>query len=224
METCMRMRVVALCAIALALFLSSQTCSVAYAQSAERNDVGSRVVSALRAKRYADAWPLAKEYAELTKLDVGERHSDYGFALLLQAEIAYHLGGAEGAKAEPLYERALQVFEDLHATNPDNLATALARQSDYYMFVNRKREAEQAARRSFAIFEQVRSLNHRDVAVAATKLGDVHRSQNKCAEAVGQYRRALEILEAAGTDDPESASVVNRLADCLITLGHYREA
>jgi tetratricopeptide (TPR) repeat protein len=218
------MRVAALSAIALALLLSSQLCSVAYAQSAERNEVGSRVVAVLTEKKYTDAWPLAKEYADLTKKDVGERHRDYGFALLLQAEIAYHLGGAEGAKAEPLYQQALQVFDNLRAATPGDLATALARLSDYYLFVNRKQETEQAALRSLAIFEKVRSPDHRDVAVAATKLGDVHRDQNKCAEAVGQYRRALEIIEAARADDPESASIINRLADCLITLRNHREA
>ena len=88
-----------------------------YAQSAERNEVGSRVVAVLRAKQYADAWRLAKEYADLTKKEVGETHRDYGFALLLQAEIAYHLGGADGEKAEPLYEQAVQVFENLRASN-----------------------------------------------------------------------------------------------------------
>jgi tetratricopeptide (TPR) repeat protein len=105
-----------------------------------------------------------------------------------------------------------------------DLATALARLSDYYLFVNRKQDAEQAARRSLSIFEQVRSPNHRDIAVAATKLGDVHRDQDKCAEAVSHYRRALEMIEAGRADDPESASIINRLADCDITLGNYREA
>ena len=104
-----------------------------------------------------------------------------------------------------------------------SLATALARLSDYYLFVNRKQDAEQAAGAP-SIFEQVRSPNHRDIAVAATKLGDVHRNQNKCVEAVSHYRRALEMIEAGRADDPESASIINRLADCDITLGNYLEA
>ena len=129
------------------------------------------------------------------------------------------------AVAEPLYRRALGIYEKAlgkdHpnvATSLNNLALLLASQGKYV-------EAEPLYRRALAIKEKALGPDHPDVATSLNNLALLLASQGKYVEAEPLYRRALAIKEKAlGPDHPGVATSLNNLAGLLYTQGKYAEA
>jgi hypothetical protein len=200
------------------------TSPTSFAESRDRETVGSQAVDAYKRGEYQAALPLAKTYTELTKQEVGDDHRDYAFALLLQAQILYHLGGRLGEDVDHLYEQGIRIFRSHRVNGSADLANALNSQTEYFIFRGRLQEATGSAQEAIKVQEQNSNAPHA-LAVSVALLGDVYSDQSQYDQSNIQYRRARELLERDQTGDPSDlAQVLKRLADCDINLGNYQEA
>jgi len=129
---------------------------------------------------------------------------------------------ADYAGAEPLYRRALAIWEKAlgpeHpsvATGLNNLAVLLKTQGDY-------RGAEPLYRRALAIREKALGPEHPEVATSLNNLALLLKAQGDYQGAEPLFRRALAINEKAlGPEHPVVATSLNNLASLLQDKGDY---
>src|SRR6266542_2705513 len=128
-------------------------------------------------------------------------------------------------EAEPLYKRALDIYEKAlgkdhpyTATSLNNLAVLYASQGKYV-------EAEPLYKRALDIREKALGKDHPDTATILNNLADLYQYRGKYVEAEPLYKRALDIREKAlGKDHPDTATSLNSLALLYASQGKYVEA
>ena len=116
------------------------------------------------------------------------------------------------AKAEPLYQRALAIWEK--ALGPDT-PTSLISQQPRHLYSDKGdyAKAEPLYRRALAIREKALGPEHPDVATSLNNLADLYNDKGDYAKAEPLYQRALAIREKAlGPEHPNSAESLNLLA------------
>jgi len=129
------------------------------------------------------------------------------------------------ARAEPLYRRALAIWERAlgpdhpeTATSLNNLADLLRSKGDYA-------GAEPLYRRALAIVEKALGPDHPSTATLLNNLAELLNSKGEYAGAEPLCRRALAITEKAlGPDHPDTATSLNNLAFLLKSKGDYAGA
>jgi tetratricopeptide (TPR) repeat protein len=126
--------------------------------------------------------------------------------------------------ARALFERALAIDEKVlgseHAdiaASLNNLALTLRAQGDFAA-------ARPLFERALAINEKVLGHEHPLTGRALYNLGQMFHFQDDLAAARRLYERALAIREAAGPDDPETATILGSLGLLLKEQGSYRVA
>jgi len=127
--------------------------------------------------------------------------------------------------AEPLYRRALAIYEKAlgaqhphTATSLNNLAELLDNKGDY-------NGAEPLYRRALAITEQVSGAQHPDTAGSLNNLAELLKNKGDYNGAEPLHRRALAIREQAlGAQHPDTAVSLNNLARLLQDKGDYNGA
>ncbi len=129
------------------------------------------------------------------------------------------------AEAEPLYQRALQIYEQsLGDTHPD-VATTLNNLALLYHDQGNYAEAEPLYQRALQIYEKSLGNAHPDVATTLNNLAMLYQSQGNYAEAEPLYQRALQISEQSlGDTHPDVATTLNNLAELYRVQGNYAEA
>ena len=100
---------------------------------------------------------------------------------------------AEHGEAEPLYRRALAIYEKSFGPEHPNVATVLNNLAWLLRDTNRLAEAEPLYRRALAIYEKSFGPEHPDVATGLNHLALLLSATNRLAEAEPLYRRALAI-------------------------------
>jgi len=153
------------------------------------------------------------------------KNTNNELASLLFKSARYLADRGQYTEAEPLYLRALRIWEQVlgpeHpqvATVVNNLAILRAMQGKYI-------EAEPLCQRALHIWEQVLGPEHPDMAYPLVNLAILYTQQRRYAEAEPLYQRALHIKEQAlGPEHPDVALLLNNLANLYREQGMYAEA
>ena len=132
-------------------------------------------------------------------------------------QYALHLKArADYAEAEPLYRRAIRVWEASLGPEHPHFATGLNNLAQLLKDTNRLAEAEPLMRRALAIDEQSLGADHPNVAIDLNNLALLLKATNRLAEAEPLMRRALEILTASlGPDHPYTKTVERNYGQLL---------
>jgi tetratricopeptide (TPR) repeat protein len=129
------------------------------------------------------------------------------------------------AQSEPLYRRALAIYEASFGPDHPDVAICLNNLASLLQDTSRLAEAEPLFRRALAINEASFGPDHPDVAIRLNNLAGLLQDTNRLAEAEPLYRRALAINEASfGPDHPSVANPLNNLALLLQDTNRLVEA
>ena len=143
---------------------------------------------------------------------------------LTQLAKLYHAQGRYG-NAEPLYLRALGIYELTRGPEHPDVAATLNNLGVLYRMHGQFSEAKPMLERALAIKRKTMGSQHPDVALALSNLGTLYYAQGLYDDAEPLYREALAIREQAlGPDHVEVAKSLKEYALLLIKTGRQREA
>ena len=174
-------------------------------------------------------WPQCERLISHA-IAAGRLVEDFGLdsvaaARLLNQSGFYLHGRARYVEAEPLYRRALAIYEI--ALGPDHplTATSLNNLAGIYDEQGRYGEAEPLYQRAIAISEKALGPDHANTASSLNNLAGLYHDQGRYGEAEPLYQRALAIYKKAlGSDHPNTAASLNNLAGLYDSQGRYAEA
>jgi tetratricopeptide (TPR) repeat protein/nucleoside phosphorylase len=127
--------------------------------------------------------------------------------------------------AEPLYVRALAIYEQQLGAMHPYTAQSLNNLAMLYYTQGKYAEAEPLLKRALAIHEQQLGAIHPDTAQSLSNLAVLYYTQGKYAEAESLLKRALAIREQQlGVTHPDTAQNLNNLAALYRGQGKYAEA
>ena len=169
---------------------------------------------------YEGLLPHARTLAELASDSIGLPLA----ALLNQAGFCLD-DRAAYAEAEPLYERALAIFEKaLGPCHPD-VAASLNNLAMLHRAQGAYERARPLLERALAIQEQVLGSDSPHVATSLNNLATLYRAQGAYKRAGSLYERALTIREKTlGPNHPHVATSLNNLAELYDSQGAYERA
>ena len=139
------------------------------------------------------AEPFARRAVELRERLVGRQHKKTAADIAALAAIL--CGQGRYTEAEPLFRRALAVFEHDRCENYD-VAVNLNNLAALCYATGRGDEAERLYVRAIAIKENLFGPNHPDVALSLNNLAVFYRSRKRYECAARLYGRAIAIFEA----------------------------
>lgn len=153
-----------------------------------------------------------------------ERGHAEAAVLLLMIGMDYYKV-ADWAAAEPLFRRALAIWEVSHEQDHPEVAIACNNLAELLRTTNHLSEAESLFRRALAIWEASDGPDHSNVAFACNNLGMLLNSTNRHGEAEPLLRRALAIREAShGPDHTDVAYSCNNLGALLRATNRLGDA
>ncbi len=144
--------------------------------------------------------------------------------IALMSHVATYLSNrAYYAQAEQLYQRALQIGENVLGSESPLVAEALYGLAHLYREQGEYEEAEPLFQRALAIRERTLGGEHPLVAETLNELAVLYRYQGKYKEAEPLYKRALHIREQqlGSEQHPDTASSLNDLAVFYRHQGKY---
>jgi tetratricopeptide (TPR) repeat protein len=175
------------------------------------------------------AWPLWEKFLphaqEAARLIV-----KFGFefdeaARLLNQTGYYCSQRAQYAETQPLYERALSIYEKV--LGQDHLDVALSLNNLAYLY-NRQgsyAKAEPLYERALSIREKALGPEHPDIGISLNNLANLYHDQGKYADAEQLLERALSIREnVLGPEHPDIGISLNNLAHLYVKRGNYAKA
>ncbi len=146
-------------------------------------------------------------------------------ARLLNQAGFYQHQRASYSEAEPMYRRALEIYEKSLGTDHPNIAASLNNLALLYYAQGKYTKAEPMYRRALEIYKKSLDRDHPDVANSLDNLALLYGSQGKYAVAEPIFWRALEIrIKSLGSDHPDVATSLNNLALLYYAQGNYAEA
>jgi CHAT domain-containing protein/Tfp pilus assembly protein PilF len=126
----------------------------------------------------------------------------------------------EYARAEPLYQRALAIWEKALGPNHPNVAQSLNNLAALYRAKGEYARAEPLYQRALAIWEKALGPNHPNVAQSLNNLAFLYDSKGEDGRTEPLYQRALDIFERKlGPDHPDVARSLNNLASLYDSKG-----
>jgi tetratricopeptide (TPR) repeat protein len=132
---------------------------------------------------------------------------------------------ARFVQAEPLYRRAVMIFDKSLGPDHPNVATSLNSLAHLLQDTYRPSEAEPLYRRALAISEKSLGPDHPNVATSLNSLAQLLQDTYRPDEAEPLYRRALAISEKSlGPDHPNVAIRLTSLAKLLLETQRLSEA
>jgi CHAT domain-containing protein/Tfp pilus assembly protein PilF len=130
----------------------------------------------------------------------------------------------EFARAEPLYQRALEIWVKLRGNEHSSVANTLNNLADMYRAKGDYARAEPLLRRALAIYVKINPEDP-DVALAMSNLAAVYATKGDNARAEPLYLRALAIREKVlGPQHRDVADTLNNLAELYRGNGNYARA
>ncbi len=175
------------------------------------------------AGKYAEALPVAEEYAELAKKQYGESHFEYAIALNNLAEIYRTQNRLD--EAQNLFEKALKIEEVTLGENHENVAIRLYNLARLHDDRENFQTAEKLLYRAIQIWEKNLGNDHHQLAIALNTLAEVYTKQNREEEAEPLFEHALIIFEKQlGRDHSEIAVVLKNLANISFEQGYLDDA
>ncbi len=132
---------------------------------------------------------------------------------------------ADYARAEPLYRKALAIWETSLGESHPKVALVLSNLASLFFATNRHGEAEPLMRRALAICETSLGRTHPKVASLLSNLAHLLFTTNRLGEAEPLIRRALAMDEASfGKDHPMLAIRLSQLGQFLQATNRLGEA
>jgi CHAT domain-containing protein/Tfp pilus assembly protein PilF len=154
---------------------------------------------------------------------LGKHHPDVAITLNNLA-IFYSDQGLYG-QAEPLYQRALDIYEGALGRHHPVGTALLNNLASLYLHQGLYGQAEPLFQRALAIKEAALGKHHPDVAIALNNLANLYKDQGLYGQAEPLYQRALDIHEAAlGKHHPDIAISLDNLASLYHDQGLYGQA
>lgn len=180
-----------------------------------------------------EEWPLGVQMLErmltqalfATRLIEQYQMSNEEAARLLH-ETAYYLSvRARYAEAEPLYQRALRIWEEqLESERPD-VPSSLLNLANLYNEQGQYEKAESLYQRTLCICERQLGPEHPSVAYSLNGLAGLYSKQGKYGKTKQFYRRALRIWkQQLGSEHPNVGYPLHNLANFYHEQGKYAEA
>ncbi len=214
-------------ALAVLAMLSSGRTSLLCAQSADGREellAQYRQAEALSAKgELADAIRLYEKIVARAPDVFGTGSKDTANMVNNLAEL--YRRTAKYAKAVPLYQRSLDIYEALPEKDDGAVAASLDNLAQAYYEMDEYAKAEPLFRRSLKLREKTLGKDDLLVAVSLFNLACLYRDTARFAEAEPLYRRCLEIRQAKlGQDDLTVGVALNELAVVLRGMGRYARA
>jgi tetratricopeptide (TPR) repeat protein len=146
-------------------------------------------------------------------------------ARLLSQTAYYFSDRALLSEAEPLYLRALAIWEKTLGSDHPDFASGLNNLALLYKSQAKYNEAEPLYQRALGISEKALGPDDPKVATNLNNLAVLYDNQGKYSTAEPLYKRSLAIREKAlGPDDPKVATSLNNLAMLYYNQGKYSEA
>ena len=129
------------------------------------------------------------------------------------------------AQAEPLYQRTLDMRQQLVGLEHADTASMLNDLAKLYVLEGKYEQAEPLLQQTLAIRERVLGPEHREIAMTLKDLGWLYSSQGKYQQAEPLLQSALTIGERAlGPVHPDLAEILNDLAALYYYQGKYEQA
>jgi tetratricopeptide (TPR) repeat protein/DNA-binding XRE family transcriptional regulator len=144
--------------------------------------------------------------------------------VVLRAANYLHERGQD-EQAEPLYQRALHLFEQQLGPKHPQVGISLSRLAWLYLVQGKFEQAEQLFRRALHLLEQALGPEHSEVAFPLNGLAMVYHRLGHHEQAESLYQHALRIFEQAlDPEHPEVAGLLDNLGNLYQELGHYEQA
>jgi tetratricopeptide (TPR) repeat protein len=166
--------------------------------------------------------PHARESAKLIE-ERGMVFSEVG--RLLNCIGCYLKERAQYADAEPLFQRALKIREQVLGLQHPDVATSLNNLATLYRAQGKYADSEPLYQRAAEIDRKALGENHSDYGTDLNNLAVLYHVQGKYADAEPLYQRALAIREQAfGPQHPSVATSLNNLATLYRVQGKHGDA
>src|SRR6266567_555593 len=175
------------------------------------------------------SWPQCSRYLEQVQACdtlIQEYHLQLPEAADLLARAGTYLRErALYTLAEPLYRRALAIYEDQASPESLELATTLIQLGVLYQVTGRISHVEAFYRRALAIHERLLGPEHPQTATSLHSLASLYEAQRRPQEAEALALRVLAMRERLlGQEHLDTATTLHFLAMLYRTLGRYEEA
>jgi tetratricopeptide (TPR) repeat protein len=198
-------------------------------------DAESLAVLYFRQRQYAKAEPLferalhIQETRQQTTQETGQESTrapaDPVLATYLTNLAMNYVDEDKYKEAEPIYSRALAIYEKTLGPEDPDLATSLNNLAHIYDAQGKYADAMPLYKRALAIREKVLGPEHTGVATVLNNLAALDYHQGRYAEAEPLYQRALSIHEKAlGSEVPNVATDLSNLASLYDHQSRYAEA
>ena len=187
-----------------------------------------RGVALQRANHFQDALePLSRAAEYYRKLypqaTHPHGHANLAASLTKLASVYDDLG--EYAKAEPLYEQALEIYRQVSGEKHPNFAATLGNLASLHQSQGNFAKAEPLSRKALEIYRQALGEKHPEFATSLNNLAALYRAHGDYAKAEPLYQQALEIRgQVLGEKHPEFATSLNNLAILYQSQGDYTKA
>ncbi len=180
-----------------------------------------RIIALSRAGKYREALPLAQ--AMVASLETTSNKRDFAAALTNLGQVQASLG--RDGDAEPIYKRALSLYEAALGLDSVEIAPALNDLAALYQRQSRYGEAEPLFMHALSIREKALGPDHPDVGQALNNLATLYERQDRHADAEPVFKRALAIYrKAAGPESAPVATLLNNLGQLEKSDGRAAEA
>ncbi len=159
-------------------------------------------------------------------LDSGELKDDPETQAALFLTISRILdNNARTPEAVQLAQRALDIYEELHADDHPDLARCLNDVGLCLQSLGRSTEALEKFEAALAMRKRIHTTDHSDVAASLNNLAGCLRALGRSAEALPRFEAAMEMYQRViDGDDSTVATSMNDVAACLQSLGRPSEA
>jgi tetratricopeptide (TPR) repeat protein len=171
-------------------------------------------------------WSIGQRYlphAQVCELLIEQE----GFVFLEAAQLLYRTGcylheHTEYQQAEPIYQRALAIYEEVLGPIHLDTATCLNAFASLHHTQGNYDLAESLYRRVLAIREQVLGLSHLDTAASLAGLASLYSTEGKYFLAEPLYQKALMVYEqVGGPQHSDTANTLSSLGSLYIVAGKY---
>uniref|UniRef100_UPI004055BBE4 tetratricopeptide repeat protein n=1 Tax=Candidatus Electronema sp. TaxID=2698783 RepID=UPI004055BBE4 len=183
------------------------------------------LMSAGKMARDYGAYEEAEKWLEkLLQIRLAEKKNDLNLAAA-RRELAVLYD--DQAKAEKLYQEALEIYEKESGVNSKYYAAVLHDLADYYRRKNDYLKAEPLFEQCLNIMEKTLGNNDPDIAHVLANFALLQKENGKIEEADQLFSRSLRICDAAsvlGTDCDDIGMIKNDVAEFYESQKRYKEA
>ena len=174
---------------------------------------------------WAQCEPLLAQALHVTPMIEQQQAPGEKAGRLLFETASYLQYRARYAEAEPLYLRALHIWEQQVGPEHPHVATLLTNLGILYREQGKYAEAEPLCQQALSIWEQQVDPDHAQIVVLLNNLAILNTSRGRYAEAEPLYLRALAICEQQlGMRHRETARTLNNVGNLYSFQGRYAEA